>query len=214
MATNPPSTTEPKAPVRKRRGFPVVPTIMVAIALPILIGFGFWQLQRAEWKEALLVELAANSNAPLLVIDTNPIPDNAQFRRVRLFMECDAGEPVIRAGRNLAGKTGYSHLASCRGGGVPVLLDYGWSARPDTMSVAPDSGVVEGIMVRNADGGWLMVDSAAAPPLTPSAPPSLDTISNNHLSYAIQWFSFAAILAIIYALYLRRWNLAPMPSAA
>ena len=48
----------------------------------------------------------------------------------------------------------------------------------------------------------------ALPPLLPSAPPTIDTIPNNHLSYAVQWFSFAAILAIIYGLWMRR-RLAP-----
>lgn len=40
-----------------------------------------------------------------------------------------------------------------------------------------------------------------------SAPPSPDTIPNNHLSYAVQWFLFAGIAAVIYALALRqRWR--------
>ena len=55
--TSPFPDGEIKAPVRKRRGFPVLPTLMVLIAVPILIGFGFWQLQRMQWKDALLVEL-------------------------------------------------------------------------------------------------------------------------------------------------------------
>ena len=42
---------------------------------------------------------------------------------------------------------------------------------------------------------------------TASAPPSPDTIPNNHLSYAIQWFLFAGIALIIYTLALRqRWK--------
>jgi cytochrome oxidase assembly protein ShyY1 len=47
---------------------------------------------------------------------------------------------------------------------------------------------------------------AASPPpgLEPSAPPSLASIPNNHRSYALQWFSFAAIALIIYALALRK----------
>ena len=186
---------------------------MVAIALPILIGFGFWQLQRMQWKAALLIELAANSTAPLLDIGSQPIPQNAQFRLVRLKLECGAGAPTIRAGRNLDGQTGYSHLARCQAGVEQVTLDYGWSARPDTVPLGSDNGLVEGTLVRSGKG-WLIVNSAATAPLFPSASPGLDTISNNHLSYAIQWFSFAAILAVIYALYVRRWKLAPKPPAA
>jgi surfeit locus 1 family protein len=40
-----------------------------------------------------------------------------------------------------------------------------------------------------------------------SAPPSPDNIPNNHLSYAVQWFLFAGIAGVIYALALRqRWR--------
>ena len=39
------------------------------------------------------------------------------------------------------------------------------------------------------------------------APPSLGSIPNNHRSYAIQWFLFAGIAALIYFLALRlRWK--------
>ena len=37
-----------------------------------------------------------------------------------------------------------------------------------------------------------------------SAPPSPDSIPNNHLAYAIQWFLFAGFAAVIYFLALKR----------
>jgi surfeit locus 1 family protein len=43
--------------------------------------------------------------------------------------------------------------------------------------------------------------------LVASAPPSPATIPNNHLNYAVQWFLFAGIAALIYFLALRqRWR--------
>src|SRR5512146_2119597 len=95
------------------RAFPWVPTLMVALALPVLLGFGVWQLRRAEWKEALLAELARNAEAPLLDIGDGPIPADAQFRLVRVTLACTAGPSAPRAGRNLAGVSGYSHLVRC-----------------------------------------------------------------------------------------------------
>ena len=45
-----------------------------------------------------------------------------------------------------------------------------------------------------------------------SKPPSPDSIPNNHLSYAVQWFLFAGIAALIYALALRKkWLQADKP---
>ncbi len=201
-----------EAPVRKRRGFPVVPTLMVAIAVPILMGFGFWQLQRLQWKEAQLVQLAANSQAPLLKIDGR-IPEDAQFRRIQLTLSCDSHPTALRAGRNLNGKSGYSHIASCRTDTQALLVDTGWTERPDPSTPGDERRTIEGTLVHANEGGWLLVDARGQPPLAPSAPPGLDTISNNHLSYAIQWFSFAAILLVIYGLWLRRW-LAQQPPAA
>lgn len=186
---------------------------MVLIAVPILIGFGFWQLQRMHWKDALLVELAQNPTKPLLDLGSARIPATAQFRKARLLVRCDAAPAALRAGRNLNGETGYSHIASCRTAAQPLLLDAGWTARPDPEMVNGSPRTVEGTLVHAADGGWLLVDAGSLPPLQPSAPPGPDTISNNHLSYAIQWFSFATILAVIYGLWLRRWLAQQSPRA-
>ena len=35
----------------------LVPTIMVVVALPVLIGLGFWQLERLAWKEGLIAAI-------------------------------------------------------------------------------------------------------------------------------------------------------------
>jgi surfeit locus 1 family protein len=52
-----------------------------------------------------------------------------------------------------------------------------------------------------------LVAATPGPGLTASAPPSPDTIPNNHFSYAIQWFLFAGIAVVIYVLALRgRWR--------
>ena len=45
---------------------------------------------------------------------------------------------------------------------------------------------------------------SAGPGLVASALPTPDSIPNNHLSYAIQWFLFAAIAGVIYVLALKR----------
>ena len=47
---------------------------------------------------------------------------------------------------------------------------------------------------------------AAPPPagLAANPGPDLSAVPNNHLAYAVQWFLFAGIAAIIYLLALRR----------
>ena len=39
--------------------------------------------------------------------------------------------------------------------------------------------------------------------LEPTARPELSSVPNNHLAYAVQWFLFATVAAIIYVLALR-----------
>jgi cytochrome oxidase assembly protein ShyY1 len=204
LGTEPAPDPSGKAPAGNRRGFPFWPTLFVLLAVPTLIGFGVWQLTRLHWKEALLADLARNSTAPLAELEAGPIPDDAQFRRVRLLLDCAAGSTAMRAGRNLRGETGYSHLAECKAGAEAVQLDAGWSSRPEPIELAASREARTGRLVRAARGGWLLVADQPVPPLEASAAPGLETISNNHLSYAIQWFSFAAILSVIYALWLRR----------
>ena len=199
--------------MRPHRAFPWVPALMVAVVVPTLLGFGLWQMQRAHWKQALLADYARNMEAPLADLGKGPVPAGSQFRLVRLSLSCPAGASQQRAGRNLQGRSGYSHLAGCTAGDAPLTLDAGWSARPDSLPLPTISGNMEGRLVENATGGWILVSRKAVSPLEPSAPPSLDTISNNHLSYAVQWFCFAAILAIIYGLWLRRWLAQRAPAA-
>ena len=65
-------------------------------------------------------------------------------------------------------------------------------------------GLVAG-RLGSADGEHIILTRAEAmPPLVASAPLGPETISNNHLMYAGQWFFFAAAAAIIYLLALRR----------
>ena len=45
----------------------------------------------------------------------------------------------------------------------------------------------------------LVADTPAAG-LEANPSPDIDAVPNNHLAYAVQWFLFAAIAAIIYAL--------------
>jgi cytochrome oxidase assembly protein ShyY1 len=89
-------------------------------------------------------------------------------------------------------------------------VNAGWSARTGAAANArPPSGMQTGTVIPVSWGDvealGLVLDDAEAP-LVPSAPPTPATIPNNHRSYAIQWFSFAAILAGIYAAYVRRWR--------
>ena len=48
------------------RRLPVLPTILVAMAVAVMIGLGVWQVQRAQWKEALLERYASAGQQPAM----------------------------------------------------------------------------------------------------------------------------------------------------
>lgn len=207
------------APASPRRGFPIVPTLMVALALPLLGGLGVWQLQRHTWKQALLADYARNAQQPPADLGSGPIPPGSQFRLVRLLARCPAAPATQRAGRNLLGESGVSHFRACHAGNHRLEINAGWSAHFEPVTFPAFDGPAEGRLVLAPAGDWLLVAAsgmpaaAASAPLTPSAPPTPETIPNNHLLYALQWFSFAAILAVIYGLWLRRWLAQRGPAA-
>jgi cytochrome oxidase assembly protein ShyY1 len=190
---------------------------MTAAAFPLLVGLGVWQLQRAEWKEGLLAQLRANAALPVATLGPGDDPERFQFRRVRLVLVCDPPPPVVQAGRNAAGRSGYVALVRCTRAdaaarGEDLLLAIGWGERPDSWKAVrawppATPHAVEGVLVtRTHAPAWMLVASTGAAPLEAAAPPTVETISNNHRAYAVQWFGFAAILAAIYGAYVVRWR--------
>jgi cytochrome oxidase assembly protein ShyY1 len=190
---------------RRRGGLPIVATIVVTMAVLTMIGLGIWQLRRAAWKNALLDRFEVAQTLPVTAFPTYPpVGDALLFRRARgLCLEVTGWR--ASAGRNLSGESGWRHVASCRTGGGEgpgMQVDMGWSNRAD----APDwrGGRVEGVIGPDRDHHILLVATQPAPGLAASARPSAADVPNNHLSYAVQWFAFAAMAVVIYILALRR----------
>jgi surfeit locus 1 family protein len=73
--------------MNEQRGV-VVPTLATALALALLLGLGFWQLNRKAWKEGLIAAMdqrlaAAPAELPPPDQWSALTPDNSEFRRVR-----------------------------------------------------------------------------------------------------------------------------------
>ncbi len=193
---------------RHKRQLPLLPTLFVLAVLPVLIGLGVWQLQRMQWKNAMLAAMSASVDQPLLALGNQPIPANAAFRHISIRLDCPRQQPGAEAGRNRQGQTGWAFTLGCRSGRQPVKLVIGWHARPDGWQRASLPFGVQphnGLAVPGPDGRWRLSSSTAPPPLQPVAPPTPAEIPNNHLAYAIQWFAFAGVLLTIYGVLLRRW---------
>ncbi len=191
------------------RRLPLIPTLVVVAACLTMIGLGIWQLQRSQEKKALLARYAAAQGQPPIAFPMIPIAeeDLPLFRRASghclrvLSRRTSAGE-------NRQGETGFLHIADCGSGaeGPGMAVELGWSKDPNA-GTSWKGGEVSGIIAPDRKSRMRLVSATGLGGLEPGKPPSTDTIPNNHLSYAIQWFLFALLAALIYALALRnRWR--------
>ena len=187
------------------RRLPVLPTVLVAAAVAVMIGLGIWQLQRAAWKEGLLDRYASAGNQPAMAWPIMP-PSDEQLPLFRQATGHCLRPEVAKAvaGQNRSGESGYVFLIDCATGaeGPGMRVQLGWSKNPKAR-YAWSGGPVAGVIAPDSQTRMRLVADGAPTGLEPSARPSLSVISNNHRLYAIQWFAFAAIALVIYALAVR-----------
>lgn len=184
---------------------PVLATIVVLAAVAFMAALGVWQVRRMHEKDALLARYAAAPGQPAMAWPAVPIRDGALLYRRSAGLCLEPTGWSARAGRSRSGESGWRHVVLCRTGaeGPGMAVDMGWSKDPGN-PVGFTGGRVTGTIDADRDHGLLLVSDTAAPGLTPSRRPSPEDIPNNHFAYAVQWFAFAGIALLIYALALRR----------
>jgi cytochrome oxidase assembly protein ShyY1 len=206
---------------------PLIPTIIVGLAVAAMIALGVWQLDRKAQKEALLAQLATNFDKPAMAFPLLPVGDENLFRRA----SANCLEAVgwrKQGGRSAKGTIGTRQLAECRTGteGPVLLVDMGvardpkfqpqWKGGPvsGTITHAPDARPLIASVFDTTPKALMLVSDQPAPGLEATAKPALSSVPNNHLAYAVQWFLFAMVAVVIYLLALRlkqRKDAAPEP---
>ena len=186
------------------RRWPLIPTILVALAVATMIALGVWQLQRKGEKEALLARLAAAQTLPPIGWPTAPTGEPLPLFRSATGNCLEVVGFRTAAGENRSGEPGFLIIADCRVGaeGPGLAVELGWSKNPNA-GRDYKGGLVSGVIAPDRVARMRLVAAEPGPGLMASAPPSPLTIPNNHLSYAIQWFLFAVIALTIYVLALR-----------
>ena len=195
------------------RRVPILATIVVVVAVSAMLALGVWQIQRLHEKEALIARYGTNAQASVMAFP-RVTDERSLFRRASLFCLEPLSWRVTGAGTQ-----GFRQIAECRTGaeGPLVPVDMGSTRDPKfkpvwrggevtgTITLAPQPGFA---LFRWLGGDrserLMLVAEKPAPGLNASRPPDVDSVPNNHLAYAIQWFAFATIALIIYALALRR----------
>ncbi|MCP3732321.1 SURF1 family protein [Sphingomonas sp. MG17] len=196
---------------------PVIPTLIVGLAVAAMIGLGIWQLDRRAEKEAAIASYGGNSALPVMAFPRPPVGDEHLFRRATAMCLTVTGWSE-QAGRAENGAKGWRHIADCRTGveALTVKFDMGVSTAPGSTPVwkggevtgsithAPDSTpLLAGLFGKRGPRALMLVADDPAPGLAASARPDPSSVPNNHLAYAVQWFLFAAAAAVIYFLALR-----------
>ena len=196
---------------------PVIPTLIVALAIAAMIGLGIWQLDRRGQKEAMIARYAGNSALSVMAFPRPPVGDEHLFRRASAMCLEVTGWSE-QAGRAENGAKGWRHIAECRTGveALTTKFDMGVSTAPGVVPVwkggevtgsitqAPDSTpLIASLFGKRSPRPLMLVSETPAPGLAESARPDPSSVPNNHLAYAVQWFLFALAAAVIYILALR-----------
>ncbi|VAV90120.1 Cytochrome oxidase biogenesis protein Surf1, facilitates heme A insertion [hydrothermal vent metagenome] len=189
------------------RKIPIIVTIIVIAAVATMIGLGFWQLQRADWKNSLLATYEAAKDMPAIAYPVVPVEEDAPYFRKSSVncLEVIGWRSV--SGRSERGESGWAHIAQCKttgGEGPGAQVVVGWSKRPDNPNWS--GGIVDGEIAPDSQSILRLVASEPIDGLSKNQSPSVDDIPNNHMAYAVQWFLFAGIALLIYGLALRGRN--------
>jgi surfeit locus 1 family protein len=191
------------------RRVPLIPTILVTLAIAAMIGLGVWQLvDRLPQKRAFLAQLAANPGKPAMAFPRFP-DDRLLFRRATGF--CLQPTRIRTTG---AGASGFRLIADCRTGaeGPGMTVQLGTTRDPNKIiawrggevsgfiSHAPSSTSLIGSLFSRPTQQLMLVLETPPPGLTANQRPGIESVPNNHLAYGVQWFLFAGIAAVIYAI--------------
>jgi surfeit locus 1 family protein len=198
--------------------------VLAILVATVCVLLGRWQLNRLAQRRARNSVLAARLALPPLPVRRDVTADSARQRRVVTHGVYDFSAERTWPGRSFQGTPGVAlitplHLAD----GSVVLVDRGWAPSPDAFHVdhalyrEPDTATVTGIALIPPRGRG-DVDVAGFLPFviqleTPEPPPDrglprrwpLPAFDDGpHLSYAIQWFSFALIALVGTAVLIRK----------
>jgi surfeit locus 1 family protein len=205
--------------VQRREIIAGVVAILVAAGC---VRLGIWQLDRLSQRKVRNAALAARLALPPLEVRAHMVADSARQRRVTAHGVYDFSAERSWPGRSFDGTPGVAVITPLRlADGAAVLVDRGWVPSPDAFHVdhdkyrEPDTAAVTGIALVPPRGrgdvdpaGFLpfivQVESPEAARGLPRRWPAPAMDNGPHLSYALQWFSFALIALVGTAAMIRK----------
>lgn len=202
--------------------------------LSVLLALGSWQLRRLAWKEDILAEIEARIAAEPVALPTNPKEMDDRYLPVTAAGVLLPGEVHVLVSVKRVGPGYRVIAPFLTDAGVAVLLDRGfvpsdqkdaqrgtgpmtvtgnlqWPRETDSYTPAPDIGTntwfardVPAMAVALGTQPILIVARSQTDPTVTPMPVDTVGIPNDHLNYAITWFSLALIWAAMTAFFLWR----------
>jgi surfeit locus 1 family protein len=219
------------------------PSIATLVLLPVLVGLGQWQLERAAWKQGLVD--AHEASMHLAPVDLGWLLDSgnlAAFRPVAVRGQYDLAHQLLLDNRTYRGNAGYHVLTPLRlpDGESVVLVNRGWVPAGLDRTVLPElqgpAGpvVVEAVTslppeklfrlgdAEESHAGWpkvvqqldmaqlgqlletrllpviLLLDESSEHGFVREWQPVYGVTPDKHRAYAMQWFTLALVLLLIY----------------
>jgi surfeit locus 1 family protein len=127
--------------------FKLIPTIIYVCLLPVLLGLGFWQLDRSEQKRAFLMvqEQAVATETLHLSSATGNNTVALRYRKITATGRYDVAHQFLIDNQISDGKAGYFVLTPLvlTGETTAVLVNRGWIPLNQDRSVLPDLPINE-----------------------------------------------------------------------
>jgi len=207
--------------------------------LAILLALGNWQLRRLVWKEGILAEIEARIYAEPVALPAQPDPEADKYLPVLLSGRIETGELHVLSATRDDGAGYRIIAPMLLEDGRRVLLDRGfvddldkdaprqtgpadvtgnllWPDDRDAYTPEPDLGrniwfsrkaepMAEAL---NTEPVLVVARTPTDPNILP-IPVGTDHIKNDHMQYALTWFSLALVWAAMTAYFLWRTRAKP-----
>ena len=110
----------------------IFPLLLGLVGCGVLIGLGVWQLQRLEWKTAIIAKIEAKIAAPAVELPTSVNADTDIYLPVVVKGHLLGPEAFVLTGLNEAG-AGFRVIAAFQeaGTGRKIMVDLGFVAEAD-----------------------------------------------------------------------------------
>jgi len=219
------------------------PTLATLVLLPVLVGLGVWQLDRATWKQGLVD--AQEASVHLAPVDLGWLLESgnlAAFRPVGVRGRYDLAHQVLLDNRLYQGHAGYHVLTPLQlpDGESVVLVNRGWVPTGPDRAVLPELPGPAGPVavdavtslppenpfrlgdIEETHAGWpkvvqqldlaqleqlletrllpviLLLDESNEHGFVREWQPVYEVTPDKHRAYAMQWFTLAVVLLLIY----------------